>query len=295
MDYFARLVQQSQLRIGAEGPAPSADTTRGFDNAAPTGDVVEIDAMHEPLPEATVAHASPPGAHSPPDPPAPSVLSLSQPPPAVRHEPESAPARMPVDDIQSGHPAHPTPIVKTDATDSRAASTRVLREVIEWIAAGPQPTLAPNLKPAPTPGPADSSPAQVSIERPEERTPDAREETAIPDAVPAKSAHGIASKDAPVPAARRVPAKPVPAPARMDVDTIVPPRAASLMLAQEQPLSVEPIAEMQETFEVSIGNLSLHIEAPARPAPTPPAPVAAAAPAPVANAGGRLQRRYLRP
>lgn len=291
MDYFARLVRQSQLSIGTGGPAPPAGTMHGFHEEDAPADVVEIDATREHHPEMTVAAAPPRGTPLPPDLSGPPAPSLSQPPPGARQESDPPPARMPADDIQSSHPGHPAPAAKTDAADPRAAPTRVLREVIEWIAAGSQAVPVPELKPQPAP--ATNSPIPASIEPPEERTLNVREEIETSDVVPAAAAPSSVPRRAPAPAARHVLAKPVPVPTRMDADD-TPLRAASWTLARAQPLSVEPVAELQETFEVSIGNLSLHIEAPARPVPTPPAPVAAAAPPP-ANADGRLQRRYLRP
>ncbi len=293
MDYFARLVRQSQLSIETGEPAPQASATPGIDQGV-ASDLIEIDTVRESVPDATVARAPMSGGPLPPDLPAPETSSIPSQPPAASLDSKQARRGMPADDVQPGHHLRQIPAATTDAADPRAAPTRVLREVIEWIAAGPPAAPASDFKTMPKPAPTMTPASTVSIERPVEHRQVVQDEIETLDAVTTISPRIAASEHAHTPAVRRIPAKSVSTREQTVSENDVPRLVAPLPLLQERSQPAENISETEETLEVSIGTLSVHIEAPTRQAPTPPAPIAAS-PTPPARTSGRLQRHYLRP
>lgn len=329
MSYFSRLMKQSQLHVrnSVGGSAPSAGDERGLAPATPPG-VLEIDVVREAAPDIAAAPSSDVGA-TPPAAINSASFAMSPPPVLDRTQPPA-----PADSSARSRPpdaASATPLKGVPGAAAGAPPMRVLQEVVEWIAAGSETLPMPGSKnagsseatteiPIPTPtvtsGPkaGRSSPA-LPASGPARETAVARAAQAVADGFSTPTAERVVTdkvgwdtqmpseietRDVPVASAR---------PSRIghaaDFDspsTMLPaePVDTRRKLAGRAPLdrdlTGEDMPRIDETFEVSIGAISVHVEAPARATPIGPAPLApaAASQSTAARTSGRLQRHYLR-
>lgn len=323
MSYLGRLVEQSQLHVGnpVDGrSAPSARDERSIgdiERSVPL-DVLEVDVLQEADP-AIGATPSPDVIATPTAEIKSASFVTSPPPPAVFDRTQDA---APADSSAVSRPSSG----RTTLSESTPASSRhVLQEVIEWIAAGSEPLPTPGSKTraksssetiTPTPGPkAERNSSALPA-------PDAADETPPPGAArpmagrfPTPLANGvmlnkvarnteilpeIKTREAPVTATQSSQTERTAAFVSQSLTLPPEPGDAHTQLSSRVPLERDLTAgdrtRIDETFEVSIGTISVHMEAPtqAKPAVPPPRVPAVAPQSTAARASGRLQRHYLR-
>jgi hypothetical protein len=299
MSYFARLLEATSLRIG---DAPPARPAVAQEEPAPA-DIVEMDADVE---AALAPTQERPGGPAPVKTRAAIVDDLgdrgdeggsNQSRPAAVKTPTAAEAhgREPAADIDrtaartplsepalaakpSPEPVRAGPQEASSAPPPATVTAEMpvmLQKVVEWVAAGSQPT-ATATGPAPVaePGPGEASTPEA--DRPPDRVVSAIDEHAPP--------------------------RPVPQRAEWSQSPAVAYGAEPALAFKERPVEREqPAAEapLEEVVNISIGTISVRVDAPSAPAgATPPATPPAAPPRsdrPDASSSSRLQRRFLRP
>jgi len=190
-------------------------------------------------------------------------------PAAPRPQPSAAPAVRPAGLLPPAPPAPDLEAVEAAAEPAAA----MLQRIRIWVAAGQAS--------------APATPAQ--------RSPDLSPAAPAGEARPAAAAAAVAHGAAPLP--RPTPRTVLAAPAQPEQPLVQVRRTPAELAAERAPRA----AALEREIAVSIGSISVTVEAeaPRRPAAPPPRPAAvapaAAAREPVRSAAGRLARRYLAP
>jgi len=295
VSYFGRLVEQSHLTVAGAG-ADSRDVSQGGPVAAGAidsrgvmnGDAVDLIEINEvvdapPMPEPSARQEVAERAASSPIERDAFIIaransSVELPSAAIERD-------RPVERVDAqlvSAPSDPSRVHETSTPREGSTYDIAMRRVLEWVAAGPRPDVTPV-----------SDANQASIEeravdgaatgRARERSRD--DESAIVEAI--------------VAAARETPTRVIESAARVEQ------AATSVVSDPHSPSTSQRAASasasvVEDVVQVSIGSISVRIEAPPPPAPTvvaPPPRSAAPAPreSPAPERGTRLARRYLHP
>jgi hypothetical protein len=278
MTYFGRLVEQSHLMVGgtAGHGRAVAEQTAALSLPIGPGGVTDGDAADLlQITEVVEAPASP-DTVSPNAAPTSSGVGMSRTRAEHTPTPDSFEAHIVSPSTEASRHREPSPIV--DASPYEIA----MRRVLEWVAAGPQPGKPPSSVTEETPGVEERVVTRVMAPRPATAT------------APDDDIH----VDASTPAERDIPMHAIVLPVRIEQEPqTVTSKARGLAAAELGARApVAPISE--DGVQVSIGSISVRVEAPAAPAPTVPAlPPRAVAPTAQAPPGSerstRLARRYL--
>jgi hypothetical protein len=265
-DYFGALMNLSGV---AARPAPMTGQV-----AAPAPDVVELDVVREVAP----AHAAP--AAEPRGSVAPRAIPAMPPPIETKGQPQSQPARpaatMPTIVLSPAPTSAVAPAEETrvSSVTPEPISRRLIRAATKWVAADPQvlATLAATEQPARRSDPVPAALQDRVVPPGRERSASSRHEpnaTTTTDAAPAP-ARIIEPPSRVIEAAR---------------DVFAEPRAAARSI---------PTMVQEETVEVSIGAIHVHVDAPPQAVKPAPEMVPVRAPVAAARAGSALARRALR-
>lgn len=281
MNYFARLAHQAGLGIGSVAPLPGGEAG---DFAPPPTDAAQFEITSEtlvvdsaPVPASSEEHAAPASQQSP-------EARAPEPPPQTQ-PPQPANASIRMESEAATHPTEQPPRDTPDRPPARNESLfETLGHVIRWVADGrstekSEPRAAREVRPefhqqAPTAGPAET-----------DESPFARQPAAAPPS----------PRDAPGATLRRSEGATIEAPqpmARPRVSSVDEPATALVESSDQMPA--------EEVINVSIGTISVRVEAPPAPAPpAKPAPRRESGPVPsedrTRGSDSRLRRRYLRP